>query len=197
VSTEFTTHGAATPGDHLDPAKPHALKHITVIDFTQVLAGPTCTRMLADAGARVIKIERPGTGDDSRQMGPVLKADAAAAWHERLEDAGIPVSLVLNVDDTRKLEQIKMRGMVKDVGGFGVPGNPVKFGAYNSLGATIPSPELNNAGDALRAEFGPSMAGPSVVSTAEVGTADSRREPASAPRPRSAPSDQQDALKDR
>lgn len=396
MTTEITTHGAAIPAEHLDPAKPHALEHITVVDFTRVLAGPTCTRMLADAGARIIKIERPDTGDDTRQMGPftsdgtseyyrfanlgkesialnlkdpddlafaesmiakadvvvenfrpgvmaklgldpvklvqehprlivcsisgfgqygplytqaaydtviqaisgimdatgepdggptrvgtsisdilggifgycgivtalaarertgkgtttvdvamldatfatmeqglmdalgvhqrptrignrhpsmapfdtfqcadqliaicagndhlfgilantlgkpdlitdarfatnvdrtnnqadlkaameaVLRTDNAAAWHERLEDAGIPVSLVLNVDDTRKLEHIKVRGMVKNIGGFRVPGNPIKFGAYNSLGTTIPAPELNNHGDALRAEF--------------------------------------------
>lgn len=396
MTTEIVTHGAATPDEHLDPAKPHALEHVTVVDFTHALAGPTCTRMLADAGARIIKVERPGTGDDTRQMGPfasdgtseyyrfanlgkesialnlkdpadhavaesmitradvvvenfrpgvmaklgldpaklvqehprlivcsisgfgqygpmhmqaaydtviqgisgimdvtgtpdggptrvgtsisdilggifgycgivtalaarertgkgttidiamldatfatveqglmdavgihkrphrignrhpsmapfdtfrcadgliaiccgndhlfgilastigkpelvtdnrfatnadrtknqaelkatmeaVLRADSAAAWHERLEDAGIPVSLIMKVDDTRKLEQIKVRGMVKDVGGFQVPGNPIKFGAYNSLGTMIPSPELNNRGDALRAEFG-------------------------------------------
>jgi CoA:oxalate CoA-transferase len=395
MTTEITTHGAATPDEHMDPGKPHALEHITVIDFTRVLAGPTCTRMLADSGARVIKIERPGTGDDTRQMGPfasdgtseyyrfanlgkesialnlknpddlalaeamiatadvvvenfrpgvmarlgldpaklvqehprlivcsisgfgqygplhmqaaydtviqaisgimdgtgepdggptrvgtsisdilggifgycgivtalaarertgkgttvdvamldatfstmeqglmdalgvhkrpqrignrhpsmapfdtfqcsdqliaicvgndhlfsilsntlgkpeltkdtrfatnvdrtnnqaelkaemerILRTDTAEAWHGRLDDAGVPVSLVLNVDDSRKLEQIKVRGMVKEVGGFQVPGNPIKFGAYNSLGTTVPSPELNNRGEALRAEF--------------------------------------------
>jgi CoA:oxalate CoA-transferase len=84
----------------------------------------------------------------------VLKTDTAASWHERLEHAGIPASLVLNVDDTRKLEQIKVRGMVKDVGGFTVPGSPMKWGAYNSLGTTIPSPALDDHGAALRAEFG-------------------------------------------
>jgi CoA:oxalate CoA-transferase len=396
MTAEVVAHGAATPDEHLDPAKPHALEHITVVDFTRVLAGPTCTRMLADAGARVIKIERPGAGDDTRQMGPfasdgtseyyrfanlgkesiavnlkdpgdlalvesmiakadvvvenfrpgvmarlgldpaklvqeyprlivcsisgfgqygplhlqaaydtviqaisgimdstgepdggptrvgtsisdilggifgycgivtalaarertgkgttvdvamldatfatmeqglmdalgvhkrpsrignrhpsmspfdtyqcadqliaiccgndhlfgilagtlgkpelasdprfatnvdrtdnqaelkaameeVLRTGKAEAWYERLDDAGIPASLVMNVDDTRKLEQIKVRGMVKDVGGFQVPGNPIKFGVYNSLGTMIPSPELDNRGDALRAEFG-------------------------------------------
>ncbi|RAY16945.1 CoA transferase [Actinomadura craniellae] len=395
MTTVTTARGAATPDEHRDPGKPHALEHITVVDFTRVLAGPTCTRMLADAGARVIKIERPGTGDDTRQMGPfasdgtseyyrfanlgkesialnlkdpgdlrltkamiakadvvvenfrpgvmaklgldpaelvqenprlivcsisgfgqygplhlqaaydtviqaisgimdstgepdgdptrvgtsisdilggvfgycgivtalaarertgkgttidvamldatfstmeqglmdalgvhrrphrignrhpsmtpfdtfrcadqliaicagndhlfgiladtlgkpelatdprfatnvdrtnhqadlkgameaVLRTDTAAAWHERLEEAGVPASPILNVDDTRRLEHIKVRGMVKDVGGFQVPGNPIKFGAYNSLGTMIPSPELNNRGDALRAEF--------------------------------------------
>ncbi|MDP3207594.1 MAG: CoA transferase, partial [Rhodoglobus sp.] len=41
-----------------------------VADLSRVLAGPTATMMLADLGARVIKVERPGVGDDTRQFGP-------------------------------------------------------------------------------------------------------------------------------
>jgi crotonobetainyl-CoA:carnitine CoA-transferase CaiB-like acyl-CoA transferase len=46
------------------------LSGITVVDLTRVLSGPYCTMMLADMGARVIKIERPGSGDDTRAWGP-------------------------------------------------------------------------------------------------------------------------------
>ena len=47
-----------------------ALDGLTVLDLTRVLSGPYCTMMLADMGARVIKVEQPGKGDDTRGWGP-------------------------------------------------------------------------------------------------------------------------------
>jgi CoA:oxalate CoA-transferase len=52
------------------PADPRPLAGVTVIDMTRVLAGPFCTLLLANLGARVIKVERPPHGDDARAIGP-------------------------------------------------------------------------------------------------------------------------------
>jgi len=56
---------------------PSALVGLRVLDLSRILAGPTATQLLADLGAEVIKIERPGTGDDTRLWGPPFLKDAA------------------------------------------------------------------------------------------------------------------------
>jgi CoA:oxalate CoA-transferase len=53
------------------------LDGIVVLDLTHVLAGPFCTQTLQDLGARVIKVERPGTGDDTRAFPPFLQGESA------------------------------------------------------------------------------------------------------------------------
>ncbi|WP_342246518.1 CaiB/BaiF CoA transferase family protein [Pseudomonas sp. OTU5201] len=58
----------------------NALQGLTVLDFTQIAAGPTCTMLLADMGARVIKIEPP-EGDLGRTLGPAWVGDSSALYH--------------------------------------------------------------------------------------------------------------------
>jgi len=77
------------------------LTGVRVLDLSRVLAGPYCTMLLADLGADVIKIERPGTGDETRTWGPPF-AGGEAAYYLALNRNKRSVALDLHDPDARE-----------------------------------------------------------------------------------------------
>ena len=63
------------------------LSGIRVLELARILAGPWCGQLLADLGAEVIKVERPGAGDDTRSWGPPFVTDAEGRALVRRLDA--------------------------------------------------------------------------------------------------------------
>ena len=59
----------------LEPPVNGPLTGVKVLDMSRILAGPTCTQLLGDYGAEVIKVEKPGIGDDTRNWGPPFMKD--------------------------------------------------------------------------------------------------------------------------
>ncbi len=81
------------------------LKNLLVIDLTRVLVGPYCTMILSDLGARVIKIEAPDVGDDSRKFGPFI--EDYSAYFMALNRGKESIALNLkNSDDTKIFDKI-------------------------------------------------------------------------------------------
>ena len=57
-----------------------ALEDVKVLDLSRILAMPYCSMMLGDLGAEIIRVERPGAGDETRQWGPPWKGDQSAYY---------------------------------------------------------------------------------------------------------------------
>ena len=77
------------------------LKDLLVVDLTRVLVGPYCTMILSDLGARVIKIEAPEIGDDSRKFGPFIKN--YSAYFMSLNRGKESIALNLKNEDDKKI----------------------------------------------------------------------------------------------
>jgi CoA:oxalate CoA-transferase len=81
------------------------LKGLLVLDLTRVLAGPYATMVLSDLGARVIKVEAPGIGDDSRKFGPFIEGQSAYFMSLNRGKESIALNLK-NEDDKKIFEKI-------------------------------------------------------------------------------------------
>jgi CoA:oxalate CoA-transferase len=77
------------------------LKNLLVVDLTRVLVGPYCTMILSDLGARVIKVEAPEIGDDSRKFGPFI--ENYSAYFMSLNRGKESIALNLKNDDDKKI----------------------------------------------------------------------------------------------
>ena len=99
-------------GQHINTTAPtqDTLSGIKVLDLTRVLAGPLCTMMLGDLGADVIKVERPGTGDETRTWGPPFDAHGQSAYYLSVNRNKLSIAADLDVEDDRRL----LRDLIRD-----------------------------------------------------------------------------------
>ncbi len=102
-----------------------ALDGIVVADFSRVLAGPFATMHLADLGAAVVKVERPGTGDDTRAWGPPFADDGQSAYFRSVNRNKRSVALDLGADRTVAEELVRRADVL--VENF-LPGTMERFG---------------------------------------------------------------------
>ncbi len=94
------------------PAQDLPLSGIRVLDLSRILAGPWCTMMLGDLGAEVIKVERPGTGDDTRTWGPPFVGGESAYY---LCCNRNKKSIAIDLKNPRGAELVKELARVCDV----------------------------------------------------------------------------------
>ena len=92
---------------------PGALEGVRVADFSRVLAGPIATMILADLGADVVKVERPGSGDDTRAWGPPWSADGESSYY--LSANRNKRSVALDLGDTGALATARRLALDADV----------------------------------------------------------------------------------
>ncbi|PQP40356.1 CaiB/BaiF CoA transferase family protein [Mycolicibacterium austroafricanum] len=115
-----------------------ALDGVVVVDFSRVLAGPYATMMLGDFGAEVIKVERPGVGDDTRQWGPPYDSSGVATYFNAVNRNKRSVVLDLSTPDGRQQARDLVAGADIVVENFR-PGTMERLGlGYEDLRAVRP-----------------------------------------------------------
>ncbi len=162
---------SSTDHDSSAEAPPRPLTGVTVIDLTRVVAGPYCTMMLADLGAKVIKIEHPGDPDFIRTFPPMIggdagaSPDAASAYFAQYNRHKLGVSLDLKHPDGKALLLDMVRKADVLVENFR-PGTMEKLGlGYDVLKAT--NPRLIYTAISGFGQTGPNSRRPSFDATAQ------------------------------
>lgn len=119
--------GQATAAAHTGDEAP--LDGYVILDFTRVMSGPYCTRLLADMGARVIKIERPGEGDETRYILPQLNPQRTdqSAYFARLNAGKHSVSIDFTKTGAKDLIHDMVRGADVVIENFS-PGVMARYG---------------------------------------------------------------------
>ena len=114
------------------------LAGIKIADFSRVLAGPYATMLLADLGAQVVKVERPGSGDDTRNWGPPFDKNGNATYFLSVNrnKEGLQLDLTDQADQARAIELINSSDVV--VENFGPAGMDKYNLGYTKLIATNP-----------------------------------------------------------
>jgi crotonobetainyl-CoA:carnitine CoA-transferase CaiB-like acyl-CoA transferase len=114
------------------------LAGLRVLELARILAGPWAGQLLADLGAEVIKVERPGAGDDTRHWGPPFAEDGAAAYFHACNRGKRSVAIDLETDDGRARVRELAAGADVVIENFKV-GGLVKYGLdHDSLSALNP-----------------------------------------------------------
>lgn len=85
------------------------LKNVKILDLSRVLAGPLCGMTLGDLGADVIKVERPGQGDESRGWGPPFNADGESAYYLSCNRNKLSIALDLALPQ----DQVVLGGLIQ------------------------------------------------------------------------------------
>lgn len=132
---------------------PGALDGLLVVDLTRVLAGPYATMLLADFGARVIKVEQPGRGDESRHWGPPFTADGESAYYLSVNRNKQSLTLDLKHEAGREILRTLVRRADIVVENF-------KVGTMEALGLGYPALAAFNPGLIYCAITGYGQTGP-------------------------------------
>jgi crotonobetainyl-CoA:carnitine CoA-transferase CaiB-like acyl-CoA transferase len=115
-----------------------ALAELRIVDFSRVLAGPLATMVLGDLGAEVVKIERPGTGDETRRWGPPYDETGMSTYFQAVNRNKRSVALDLGTDAGRERARELALGADVVVENFR-PGTMDAFGlGYEALAARRP-----------------------------------------------------------